>query len=431
MVIEQLYDIYLEHPKVTTDSRKIEKDTLFFALRGENFNGNTFAAEAIEKGARYAVVDQKDLPQNPGFIFVEDVLEILQNLAVLHRLSFDIPFIALTGSNGKTTTKELLQAVLSQKYKTHATKGNLNNHIGVPLTLLEIPRDAEIAIIEMGANHLDEIHFLCQIAHPTHGLITNVGKAHLEGFGSFEGVQKGKSELYAYLAEYEGNIFVQGDNPYLVKMLENRKAFSNVIVSYGTHLNNDIVGEADKATPYLEVIWKNTDTRIKTHLTGLYNLDNVLAAISVGNFFKISTRKIKDGIEGYFPNNQRSQIIQTERNTIIADYYNANPSSMQAALDNLKSMQAKNKVIILGDMFELGGSSSEEHQQIIEKAKLLHANRVVLVGKNFKGKATSGAEFYETIEEAKTALIESPITNSTVLMKGSRGIALENLIEIL
>lgn len=431
MVIEQLYDIYLDHPEVTTDSRKVKKDTLFFALRGENFNGNIFAGEALEKGASYAVVDQKDLPQKPGFIFVEDVLETLQKLAAMHRRSFDIPFIALTGSNGKTTTKELLQAVLSQEYKTHATKGNLNNHIGVPLTLLETPRDTEVAVIEMGANHLDEIHFLCRIAQPTHGLVTNVGKAHLEGFGSFEGVQKGKSELYAYLAEHRGGVFVQGDNPYLGKMLANRKASSNIIASYGTHFNNNIVGEASKTGPYLEVIWKNTDVRIKTQLTGSYNLDNVLASICVGNYFKISTRKIKEGIEGYFPANQRSQIIQTEKNTIIADYYNANPSSMQAALDNFKLLQAKNKVIILGDMFELGEDSSDEHQKIIEKALLLQAHRLILVGKNFKSNDSHQGEFYETAEEAKTVLNESPITNSTVLMKGSRGVALENLIEIL
>lgn len=429
--IEELYTLYKKHPEVVTDSRKVSKGCLFFALQGENFNGNVFAKQALENGAEYAIVDDRGLEKDSRFIVVEDVLETLQALAARHRKSFDIPFLALTGSNGKTTTKELLRSVLSEKYTVHATRGNLNNHIGVPLTLLEMKHDTEVAVIEMGANHIGEIAFLCEIAQPTHGLITNVGKAHLEGFGSFEGVKKGKGELYQYLSQHEGKIFVQGESALLYQMLDSTNAFPQVAALYGRYQENDIRGGLQNSVPFLEIMWEDEDLLLKTQLTGAYNFDNVLAAICVGVFFEVSSQQIKNAVENYKPVNQRSQIVKTNQNTLIADYYNANPSSMMAALDNLDEISSKHKAVILGDMYELGSESSEEHRRILARAKQMNLKRLILVGEIFKSVGEKQAECYKNAEEAKQSLEKHPLKDNIVLVKGSRGIALENLVDVL
>ena len=330
-------------------------------------------------------------------------------------------------------TKELLYSVVSQKYKTYATKGNLNNHIGVPLTLLAIDASIEVAIIEMGANHLREIAFLCEIAEPTHGLISNVGKAHLEGFGSFEGVKKTKGELYDWLQDHQGTLFLQGDNPYLREMAGGRRIAD--IVTYGFSDTNDVIGKLLKATPLLQISWKTKKDPqtyvIDTQLTGSYNTENFLAAIAVGLHFGISPQDVNSGIEGYTPTNNRSQVMKTAQNTVICDYYNANATSMAAALDNIRIIEAERKAVILGDMFELGAESFEEHRKIVDNVKSIFADRKVFVGKAFLEHRNDDAEFYETTIEAKHALEERPIVGATVLLKASRGMAFENLIDIL
>lgn len=435
MDIQSIYNIYIQHPQVITDSRKVQKGCLFFALRGDNFNGNLFAQQALDQGAEYAIVDQKDLGQDDRLIFVDNVLETLQQLATLHRSSFDIPVIALTGTNGKTTTKELSYSVLSQKYKTHATQGNLNNHIGVPLTLLAMPLDTEIALIEMGANHIAEIDFLCHIAQPTHGLITNVGKAHLEGFGSYEGVKNAKGELYRYLGAHRGQIFVQGDNTVLKEMLTREDAANNVVSTYGIGAYNNIIGAVKSVMPLLEIefcrLKDDTTQELVTHLTGVYNLDNILSALCIGSFFGLTNQELKVGVESYIPVNQRSQVIQTVHNTIVADYYNANPSSMEVALQNIQAIEAPIKVVILGDMFELGDDSDLEHKYLVQKALDTKLQRLIFVGHAFKKQECVGAEFYSTTDEAQKALANHPVTGSTVLLKGSRGMAFERLMEVL
>src|SRR5690606_7899062 len=359
MHIDELYRLYRQYPRVCTDTRNILPDSIFFALKGERFNANTFAEEALSLGARYVVIDEAQYQKDERYILVDDVLQALQQLANHHRKQLHIPFIGVTGTNGKTTTKELLYAVLSQKFRVLATKGNLNNHIGVPLTLLSISEDVEAAIIEMGANHPEEIAFLCGLAEPTHGLITNVGKAHLEGFGSFEGVKKTKGELYDYLKSHDGVLFLQADNAHLVEMEQARGV--NKVVRYGFSEGNDIIGRLEIANPFLTVSWhKNggTDYKITTHLTGSYNTENILAAVAVGDYFGLTATEINAGVEGYVPTNNRSQITKTADNTVIADYYNANASSMAAALDNIAVIAGNKKVIILGDMFEMGEEST-------------------------------------------------------------------------
>lgn len=431
MQIENLYAIFKQYSAISTDTRNIIKDSIFFALKGANFNGNAFAEQAIANGAAYVVIDEELYKKNDKYILVDDVLESLQDLARYHRLQLRIPVIGITGTNGKTTSKELLFAVLSQHYKTYATKGNLNNHIGVPLSILAIDNTFEIAIIEMGANHIDEIAFLCGISQPTHGLITNVGKAHLEGFGSFEGVKKAKGELYDYLEEHDGLLFLQGDNSHLVEMASRRHI--SKIVRYGFSDFNDIVGQLLIANPYLSIAWREKQNTImyevSTNLTGSYNTENFLAAIAVGLQFGLSAEEINKGIVSYVPQNNRSQITKTERNTVVADFYNANASSMAAALDNMQVLTAENKVVILGDMFEMGEEAFEEHKNIIEKAIQFHLGRVIFVGKEFYKQKSAKAEFYESTEEAKDAV--SKISNSFVLLKASRGMAFENLLNIL
>ena len=433
MDIQSLYQIYKQYPNITTDTRKIEKNSIFFALKGANFNGNTFAAQALEIGAKYVVIDEEIYKAGEEYILVNDVLQALQELAKHHRRQLDIPVIGVTGTNGKTTTKELLYSVVSQKYKTYATKGNLNNHIGVPLTVLAIDESVEIAIIEMGANHLKEIAFLCDIAQPTHGLISNVGKAHLEGFGSFEGVKKTKGELYDWLQDHEGILFLQADNPHLKEMAAARKISKTI--TYGFSEDNDVIGKLLKATPLLQIAWKRKGEErvyeVDTQLTGSYNTENFLAAIAVGLHFAISAEAINKGIEGYAPTNNRSQIMNTAYNTVICDYYNANATSMAAALDNIRVIEAQKKAIILGDMFELGAESFAEHRKLVEQVKTVDADRKIFVGKAFFEHCHEGAEFYETTDQARAALETNPVKGATVLLKASRGMAFENLIGVL
>jgi UDP-N-acetylmuramoyl-tripeptide--D-alanyl-D-alanine ligase len=450
---EELYQLYLQHPVISTDTRKIIPGCIFFALKGDKFDANTFAEQAITEGAAYAVIDNPTYQNGAQYLLVADVLSALQDLARHHRRQLSIPVVGLTGTNGKTTTKELINAVLSQKFNTLATQGNLNNHIGVPLTILSIKPEHEMAVIEMGANHQKEIELLCSISQPSHGMITNIGKAHLEGFGGVEGIKKGKGELYEFLAgksqspevqkfgaQKEGVAFINGDDPVLMKMQQDRGLKD--VVLYGTaNKDNSITGSLTENSPYLSIEWTNNISAekhaVKTQLTGAYNLDNILAAICIGNYFKLTADEINSGIAGYQPQNNRSQIKQTESNTLICDYYNANPSSMAVAIENINKLRADKKVLILGDMFELGDESASEHEGIIQKALDADVAERIFVGavfksqeakfKNLGGKTT----FYSTAEDAIETLKTHPIKNSTVLIKGSRGMALERLVGLL
>jgi UDP-N-acetylmuramoyl-tripeptide--D-alanyl-D-alanine ligase len=439
---EELYRIYLQHPVISTDTRKIATDCLFFALRGEKFDANTFAGQAIEQGAAYAIIDNPAYKKGDQYLLVENVLSALQDLARYHRRQLMIPVVGLTGTNGKTTTKELINAVLSQQFNTYATQGNLNNHIGVPLSILSINSSHEAAVIEMGANHQKEIELLCSISQPSHGMITNVGKAHLEGFGGVEGVKKGKGELYDFLAPHPpkgGVAFVNCDDAVLMDMALSRSL--NPIVYYGDSNPSSLVsGTIIENSPLLTLEW--TDRRldkshiVKTQLTGEYNLPNILAAICIGSYFDIDPAKINAGISGYQPKNNRSQIMKTATNTLICDYYNANPSSMAVAIENLGKLAAGHKVLVLGDMFEMGDEAAAEHEAIVCKALETDVDERFFIGQEFAGswKPKAGgrksAAFYATVEEAIEALKANPVRNSTVLIKGSRGMALERLVEL-
>ncbi|WP_423148686.1 UDP-N-acetylmuramoyl-tripeptide--D-alanyl-D-alanine ligase [Rubrolithibacter danxiaensis] len=431
MQIEELYALFVKHPVVCTDTRKISKDCIFFALKGENFNGNSFASAALESGASYVVIDEEEYRKDERCILVDDVLTSLQQLATFHRQKLNIPVIGITGTNGKTTTKELIKAVLSEKFKTYATLGNLNNHIGVPLTLLSVREDTEIAIIEMGANHQKEIAFLCSIAKPTAGLITNVGKAHLEGFGGFEGVKKGKGELYDFMKVSGGKTFINRDNDFLVAMSEERGLTEPIY--YGTKAECFVYGYLVENNPYLVVDWFAEGNKhcVKSNLTGIYNLENILAAAAIGLYYGLNAEQINRGIGGYVPSNNRSQITKTEINTLICDYYNANPSSMMVALDNFNAIDADQKVIILADMFELGNESAAEHRAILEKALKITADKKIFIGKEFCKLRDDKSYFFESTEEAFTYLKDHPVKDATVLIKGSRGMKLEKLVEVL
>ena len=430
MEAKTLYSYFLKSSSVITDTRKIEKNALFFCLRGENFNGNKFAKEALQKGAAFVVIDDSEyFKENSQYILVEDSLKSLQELAKYHRLQFDIPVIGLTGSNGKTTTKELIYSVLSEQFNTTATFGNLNNHIGVPLTLLRINKNTEIALIEMGANHLKEIEFLCNITKPTHGYITNFGKAHLEGFGSIEGVIQGKSEIYKSLENTKGTALINSEDKLQVRLTKNqaKQQFGNKEADIVITSNN----YTTKDNNHLSVSFQSTI--INSKLKGTYNYSNIKAAIAFGFIFDISLEKIKKGIEGYIPKNNRSQWLKTERNTVILDAYNANPSSMTVALESLLNSDTKNKILILGDMLELGDYTADEHQKIIEILNKKTPETVILVGKEFKKTKTSNSNFHK-FEETKDVipfLQKKNFQNKTILIKGSRGIALEVLQEYL
>ena len=431
--MQSLYTKFLScNQNITTDTRKITKGCIYFALKGDKFDGNIFADEAIEQGAAYVVIDNKTLVKNDKYILVDDVLTTLQQLANHHRKQLNIPVIGITGSNGKTTTKELVYAVLSKKYNTQYTQGNLNNHIGVPLTLLTITSQHEMAVVEMGANHQQEIDMLCRIAEPNFGIITNIGKAHLEGFGGIEGVKKGKSELYKYLKEVNGIVFLHGDDAVLADLSkENNK------VTYGTNKLYDVVGKCNKTSLFVELAWrtryKATEVKaadfIKTNLVGVYNYNNALCAACIGNYFKIEEDLINEALQNYTPTNNRSQLQKTENNSLILDYYNANPSSMQAAIENFYNMHAEHKMLVLGDMLELGEESINEHKAIIT---LLHDKKLddyLLVGPIFS--SLQKEKSFVTSKQAHDFLQLNPIKNKTILVKGSRGIALEEVVKVL
>jgi UDP-N-acetylmuramoyl-tripeptide--D-alanyl-D-alanine ligase len=425
MSTEELYAVYLRHPSVQTDTRKLKTGDIFFALKGDHFNGNAFAEQAIAAGAAYAVIDEAGFEIPGKTILVADVLTALQELAGYHRAKFTIPFLAITGSNGKTTTKELIHAVLSTEFNTYTTEGNLNNHIGVPLTLLKIKTDAQLAVIEMGANHLGEIAGYCVYAQPTHGLITNCGKAHLEGFGSIEGVRKGKGELYDHLRATNGTAFVMWDYDYLREM---SKGISGVI-KYGAG-DAQVTGRIQKNDPLLEVeITGGLDpVTIVTQLVGEYNLPNVLAAVTVGKFFNVPEAKIKKAIEAYRPSNSRSQMLEKGSNKIILDAYNANPSSMKLAIENFARLQAPEKVMILGAMAELGKESVQEHQAIVELIRQYDWKNVVLVGGDFLNVDQPYLRLPDAAA-AKNWLKDQHFENTYLLVKGSRSMAMEKVLE--
>jgi len=419
MTIEKLYSLFLKHQIIDTDTRKIRKGGLFFALKGDNFNGNKFAKEAISLGASFAIIDEIKYQTQTNTILVEDVLTTLQQLANHHRKQLNTTIIALTGSNGKTTTKELINCILSSKYKTIATIGNLNNHIGVPLTLLSLTTKTELGIVEMGANHLKEIESLCKITAPNYGFITNFGKAHLEGFGSLEGVVKAKSELYDFLRDSNGTVFINTDDAKQVKQSEGIKTIP---------FNNKNIVFVE-AKPFVKVHFKGVD--INSQLIGKYNYNNIAAAIAIGNYFNVAENDIKIAIEKYLPTNNRSQIIKKGTNKILLDAYNANPSSMQAALENFNQLEDLNKIVILGDMFELGETASIEHQKIANLTTSSSFKEVYLIGKAFSTTSVKNAFIFESFETFKSATNFMKFKNSSILIKGSRGMALERILDLL
>jgi UDP-N-acetylmuramoyl-tripeptide--D-alanyl-D-alanine ligase len=422
-----LYEIFKKSSSIQTDTRKLKLGDIYFALKGPNFNGNTFTLAALEAGASFAVVDE-NIPYSEALddriLQVVDVLTTLQDLAKHHRQQFDIPFIAITGSNGKTTTKELIATVLSSHFKTYTTIGNFNNHIGVPLTLLSIQADAQMAVIEMGANHLNEIGSYCQYAMPNYGMITNCGKAHLEGFGSEEGVKKGKGELYDYLKINKGAVFVMKDYDYL----NNMSAGIENVITYGNTLGA-LQGHPKTNNGLLQVVFNKGTLleQIQTQLVGDYNLPNVLAAVCIGQYFKVPLDKIKTAIENYAPSNSRSQLTSWKNNQVILDAYNANPSSMKVAIDNFSKLDAANKIICLGGMKELGAATFNEHQSLIDQLKQFTWTKVVLVGNEFKD-CTHQFEYFDTVVAAKKWLKDQNFVHHTILIKGSRGIQMEQLI---
>ena len=422
--LSQLHQLFLESTGICTDTRKLKKGNLYLALKGDNFNGNNFAAKALELGADYSIVDEQPEEQNDHIIKVEDGLDTLQKLAAYHRKYLNLPILSITGSNGKTTTKELIREVLSKKYKTVSTKGNLNNHIGVPLTLLSMNKETEFGIVEMGANHQGEIASLCKIAQPDYGYITNFGKAHLEGFGGVEGVIKGKSELYNYLIKNNKTIFINYDDEIQV---EKSKGTDIISFSEGKNATHQITFL--KADPFVKI--NTEDTQINSQLIGTYNAKNIAAAICIGKYFKIPVKAIKEAIESYQPTNNRSQIINQNSNQIILDAYNANPTSMKAALENLEAIPAKNKIAILGDMFEVGNTSAEEHQIIIDLLEKLEFSNMMVCGKNFYQTSTQEVLKFENFEDLKNYIQRNNFEDATILIKGSRGMALERILEVL
>ena len=419
MNISKLYNIFKEYPTISTDSRNIKKDSIFFALKGENFNGNKFAEEALKSGCKYAVIDEKEYEINENYILVNNALKTLQQLASFHRDNINIPIIAITGTNGKTTSKELITSCLSSELETAYTKGNYNNHIGVPLTLLEINKKHEIGIIEMGANHKNEINFLCEIAKPSYGIITNIGKAHLEGFKNFEGVKSTKKELYDFIKKNNGVIFINNDDKTLNEISKNIKS-----ITYGK--NGDIIGEEVTSSVYTEILFNKI--KINSNLIGSYQFYNIMLAIAVAKHFSIKEKNIIKSLESYYPKNNRSQVVQSKSNLIILDAYNANPSSMNEMINSFYKIKKESKVCILGDMGELGIFSKDEHEEIINLNKKLSL-KTFYIGSEFR-KLTKKNSFID-FQEFKNYLKDFPITNSTILIKGSRSQKLENIVELL
>lgn len=427
MNTEELYKYFLTCTGISTDTRKIEPGSLFVALKGENFDANTFAAEAIAKGAKYALIDNPQHRTADNLLLVKDSLIALQQLANHHRNTLGLPIIALTGSNGKTTTKELINAVLSGKYNTKATIGNLNNHIGVPLTLLSFTKDTEIGIVEMGANHQKEIEALCEIAKPNFGYITNFGKAHLEGFGGTEGVIKGKSELYDYLKANTRTAFVNLDDPIQKEKTETISRYTFAVDNY----NCDVRIETVEAKPMVTIKYKHSN--IHSNLIGIYNANNINAAIAIGKFFEVSDEQIKEAIEGYIPVNNRSQLLEISSNKIILDAYNANPSSMDAALENFIQLEGNEKMAILGDMFELGPESPAEHKKLVEKLADQKNIEIYFIGKDFYNNKSirPHLQFFESFDTFREHFNHVKPKNKIILIKGSRGMALERVLDIL
>jgi UDP-N-acetylmuramoyl-tripeptide--D-alanyl-D-alanine ligase len=424
MNIADLYTIYCNHPQIQTDSRKLASGDLFFALRGPNFNGNQFAIQALEMGAAYVIVDEHIPSADNRIIRVEDVLTALQQLAGHHRDQFTIPFIAITGSNGKTTTKELVAAVLSAHFKTYTTQGNLNNHIGIPLTLLQVQKDAQMAVIEMGANHQHEIEGYCQYVKPTHGIITNCGKAHLEGFGGEEGVRKGKGELFQFLSGHHGTAFAFADYDYL-HTLSNKVS---TVIWYGTN-SGTIQGSIQDSMPFLQVAVSGAiQLSLQTQLVGTYNLPNVLCAVTIGNYFGVPPTKIQSAIESYTPSNSRSQWINWGTNQVILDAYNANPSSMKVAIENFAQLPESAKILMLGAMMELGETSVAEHQALLNQIQQYPWEEVVLVGGDFSNLSHSYHYFTDS-NLAKEWLRSKNPQNVQILLKGSRSMKMEKVIE--
>jgi UDP-N-acetylmuramoyl-tripeptide--D-alanyl-D-alanine ligase len=432
--IERLYEAFLKcNQKICTDTRKLDKGSIFFCLRGANFNANEFTLKALEGGCAYVVVDEEKYVTNENVFFVKDVLKALQQLANHHRKQLKLKVLAITGSNGKTTNKELINAVLSKSFKTLATVGNLNNHIGVPLTLLSLTKEHEIAIVEMGANHQGEIKELCEIAEPDYGLITNIGKAHLEGFGGVEGVKKGKGEMYQYISKKGGRVFINADDAVLHEM-----AGAMDKITYGTTKLYDVIGKQINGDEFVSFKWTtrynekdwNKLPLIKTHIIGHYNFINLLCAVCVGNYFKVDIEKINEALSEYVPDMNRSQLEKTTNNTLILDAYNANPSSMKVAIENFAKLESENKLLIIGDMFELGEYASAEHKKIIDLINEKKLSNVILIGSEFS-KTNSGFKTFLNTQDCLANLKSEPQKNKMILIKGSRGMRLEILKEAL
>ena len=439
MEIKEIYELFLQHPTITTDSRDVPEGAMFFALKGETFDGNAYAKAALEQGAAYAVIDEKEYTEegNERLILVEDVLTTLQQLAKYHRVHLGTPIIGITGTNGKTTTKELIATVLKKKYNVLYTQGNFNNHIGVPKTLLQLRKEHDIAVIEMGANHPGEIKTLVEIVLPDFGIITNVGKAHLLGFGSFEGVIRTKGELYDFLRAIQGTAFINNDNPHLAGISQGLK-----LVKYGQQEADDLLvkGELVECNPFLKFEWKSqtsnltpsTSHFVQTHLIGSYNLDNALAAACIGTYFEVPSDDISDALAEYTPSNNRSQLTITEDNKLVVDAYNANPTSMKAALDNFRLIQAEHKMCILGQMGELGDVSNEEHQKVIDLIGKGGFEQVWLVGENFaKTQHPADYQLFANVEEVKAAIAIQKPKGFLILIKGSNSNKLVQTVELL
>ena len=455
--MENIYEKFLQCSAVSIDTRNCPKDAMFIGIKGANFDGNTFVEKALEQGCKYAITDNPEIGVgNPNIIHVQDSLKTLQDLAHYHRMMFDIPVIGITGTNGKTTSKELISTVLSKEYNVLYTQGNLNNHIGVPLTLLRLNRSHNIAVVEMGANHPKEIEFLCKIARPNYGIITNVGKAHLEGFGSFEGVKKTKGELYDFIHSVDGKIFLHADNPHLCEMVNpdtepvevsmttgnNMPAFANALetIKYGESEENFVSGSIISCTPYINVSLRlngnasgeKTSYKIETNLIGDYNLSNILSAACIGRYFGVMDEEIVSALQEYTPTNNRSQCTRTEKNTLIVDAYNANPTSMEAALKNFSKIETtSDKVLILGDMKELGEDSIMEHNKILALIESLRFDKVYLVGSEFTRAAAGAHPCFENVDALKEYLTANPIVDYTILIKGSNSTRLTKIVDSL
>ena len=428
MKLETIYSYFLESAGICTDTRNIEKGCLFVALRGDNFNGNTFTQQALDKGAFKVIIDDISQHKNTGeTILCKNSLVLLQKLATYHRQELNIPIIALTGSNGKTTTKEIINAVLSKKFKTTATQGNLNNHIGVPLTLLSMTKETQIGVVEMGANHTKEIEALCEIAQPNFGYITNFGKAHIEGFGSIQGVIEGKSELYKYITKEKGTLFFNADDPIQTKLLANYTAK----IGFSQEKKNFYTLKQIDTTPYVAL--QAAQTNITSNLIGAYNFTNISAGVLIGDFFDIPLNDIKQAIEEYLPTNNRSQLITKGNTQIILDAYNANPTSMMAALQHFNTMRGDSKMVFLGDMFELGETAQKEHQKIVDYLTNSNINEIYIIGSYFSKTKSQVKNIYQftSFEALKKDFNNIVAKDRTILIKASRGMALERILPLL